>query len=336
VDEVNEVIWMVRGVWVTLCIRAACVLGIVDQLDQPRTASELAARTDCDEPTLARLLRVLVDLGLLDQADDQFAVTPHGAVLGAGHPSRVRELALMQTVVPNLTAWHHLAASVRDGAASYERVNGQPSWDWLAAHPSEQARFNAAMARRGALQADAIAAAVDLSETSLLVDVGGGDGALVTALLNAARDLRAIVADQPAVAAAATTALAESGLSHRARAQATDFFTAVPPGGDAYVLSNVLHDWDDERAIAILTVVRQAMSASSRLLIVENVLDAPNRSPWDQRDLHLIDLHMLVMFGARERTQAQYDQLLTRAGLTPSTLTVSPNTWNVLVAKTAS
>ena len=332
-DEVREVIGMVRGAWVTLCVRAACVLGVVDELDEPRTLSELAGRTGCDQPTLARLLRVLVDLGLLNRADDRYAVTTRGEVLGTGHPSRVRDLALMQTVVPNLTAWSHLADSVHDGAPAYDRVNGQSSWDWLAANAPEQARFNAAMARRGGLQADAIASAVDLSGANLLVDVGGGQGALVAALLTAAPHLRAIVADQPSVAEAATAALADSGLGHRAHGQATDFFSAVPSGGDVYLLSNVLHDWDDEQAIEILTVIRQAMPATSRLLIVECVLDAPNRSAWDQRDLHLVDLHMLVMFGARERTQAEYDQLLTIAGFTPSSLTVSPNTWNVLIAE---
>jgi DNA-binding HxlR family transcriptional regulator len=330
VTEVDEVVWMVRGAWVTLSIRATCELGVVDALDEPRSLSQLAARTGCDQATLARLLRVLVDLGLVARADDRYAATPRGDVLRAGHPSRVRDLALMQTAIPNLTAWQHLADSIRHAAPVYEALNGQSLWDRLAAHPDEQALFNAVMARRGFLQAQAIRAAVDLSGTSLLVDVGGGDGALVAALLAVAPHMSAVVADQPDVARSATTALAAAGLGSRAHGQPTDFFTAVPPGADMYVLSNVLHDWDDERATMILRTVRTAMSTTARLLVVEHVLDAPDRGPWDRRDIHLVDLHMLVMFGARERTKTEYDSLLTSAGFAPSTLKPSPNTWNVL------
>jgi hypothetical protein len=332
-NEVNEVVWMVRGAWVTLAVRAACVLGVVDALDEPRTLPELAIRTECEQQTLARLLRVLVDLGLLERAGDSYFATSRGDVLRIGHPSAIRDLALMQTVTPNLIAWQALADSIRDGQSAYERVHGQSSWDWLAGHPGEQARFNAAMARRGALQAEAIMNAVDLSASTLLVDVGGGDGALVASLLTETPNLHAIVADQPAVADAATAALSSRGLGQRARGQATDFFTAVPQGGDTYVLSNVLHDWDDGQAVTILRVVRDAMGVNSQLLVVENVLDAPGRGAWDQRDLHLVDLHMLVMFGARERRKADYDSLFIKAGLALSTLGTSPNTWNVLVAR---
>jgi hypothetical protein len=322
---------MVRGAWVTLCMRAACELGVVDALDEPRSLAELATRTGCDQVTLGRLLRVLVDLGLLARVDHRFVATPRGQVLGKGHPSAVRDLVLMQTVAPNLTAWSHLADSVRHGASVFEELHGQTSWDWLAAHPDEQALFNAAMARRGAPQAEAILAAVDLSAARLLIDVGGGDGSLVAALLAVTPQLHAIVADQPDVSAAATRSLVAAGLGDRAQGQATDFFTAVQPGGDMYVLSNVLHDWDDERAIAILQTVRAAMSPASQLLVVENVLDAPGRSPWEQRDVHLVDLHMLVMFGAGERTESEYGALLVSAGFALPTLKVSPNTWSVLV-----
>jgi hypothetical protein len=187
------------------------------------------------------------------------------------------------------------------------------------------------MARRGARQAEAVLAAVDLSSARLLIDVGGGDGSLAAALLAVTPQLHAIVADQPDVAAAATRSLVTAGLGARAQGRATDFFTAVPPGGDIYVLSNVLHDWEDQRAIAILQTVRAAMPPASQLLVVENVLDAPGRSWWEQRDVHLVDLHMLVMFGAGERTESEYGALLVSAGFSPPTLKASSNTWSVLV-----
>ncbi len=242
----------------------------------------------------------------------------------------MRNLALMQTTIPNLTTWQHLADAVRQGGPVYEDLHGQTSWDWLAAHPEQGAVFNAAMARRSALQLAALRAATDFSAARLLVDVGGGQGGMVAALLAEEPSLHALVADRPEVAAEATAALAAAGLADRARGEPADFFVAVPPGGDVYVLSNVLHDWDDPEATLVLRTVRTAMAPESRLLIVENVLDAPGRTVSQQRDVHLVDLHMLVMFGARERTKAEYDALLVPAGFQPAALMPSPNTWNVL------
>ena len=114
--EADDVVWMVRGAWVSLCVRAACELGIMDALEEPRTLAELATRTSSDPATLARLLRALVDLGLLPSVEDRYTATPRGEVLRVGHPSGVRNLALMQTVIPNLTAWQHLADAVRRAA----------------------------------------------------------------------------------------------------------------------------------------------------------------------------------------------------------------------------
>jgi hypothetical protein len=333
-DE-DDVVWMVRGAWVSLCVRAACELGILDALDQPRALADLATRTSSDPATLSRLLRVLVDLGLLAVVDDRHAATPRGEVLRAGHPSGVRNLALMQTVVPNLTAWQHLADAVRSGGAVFEDLHGQTPWEWLAANPDEEAVFNGAMARRAALQAAAVLAAVDLAEARVVVDVGGGQGALLAELLAHDPSLRGVVADRPEVAAAATEALAAAGLGERARAEPSDFFAAVPTRGDVYVLSNVLHDWDDAEALAILRTVHRAMGPTARLLVVEHVLDAPGRTPSQQRDVHLVDLHMLVMFGARERTRAEYDALLVGAGFAPSTWGASPTTWTVLETQVA-
>ena len=329
-DALGDVVWMVRGAWVALCVRATCELGIVDALDVPRTVGAIASRTSSDPPTLARLLRVLVDLGIVSRDGDTYAATPRGDVLRADHPSGVRNLALMQTVLPNLTAWQHLADAVRRGDAVYEDLHGMTSWQWLAAHPDDGAIFNASMARRGALQVAALQAGHDFAGIGLVVDVGGGEGAMLAGLLRVQPSLRGIVADMPAVAAAATAALDSAGLGARAHGEPSDFFTEVPRDGDVYVLSNVLHDWDDAAATAILSTVRAAMRPDATLLVVENVLDAAGRTPPQARDLHLVDLHMLVMFGGRERTKAEYDDLLLDAGFTTSTIGPSPNTWNVL------
>src|SRR3954466_7911504 len=137
-NEADEVVWMVRGAWVSLCLRATCELGILDALDKPRTLADVAERTSSDTATLARLLRVVVDLDLGAVNDEGcYAATSRGDVLRVGHPSGVRNLALMQTVDPKLNAWQHLSDVVRRGAAVYQDLNGMTSWEWLASHPED-------------------------------------------------------------------------------------------------------------------------------------------------------------------------------------------------------
>lgn len=333
-DPVAAVVWMIRGQWVSMCLRAGVELGLFDHLDEPATVQQLADKTSTDAPSLARLLRALEDLELVTaRGNGRYAITPSGETLRTGHPSAVRELALMQTELPNLASWHSLADAVRRGLGVYEAVNGVTSWEHLSANPDQEAIFNAAMARRADLQAAAICSGCDLTGVSTVVDVGGGKGAMLTGLLAAKPHLSGIVADRPDVAAAASEAFASAGLADRARAVAADFFDSVPIGRDAYVLSNVLHDWADDDAISILRTVRAAMAPGARLWIVELVLDAPGRSRAQSRDLHLVDLHMLVLFGACERTSAEYDALLKAAGFGSGALQPTDNHWNVIEAR---
>jgi CheY-like chemotaxis protein len=334
-DAVRSVLWMVRGAWTTMALRGACALGVFDVLDEPLALDEVAARTASHAPTLSRLLRILVDLGLLERVgSDGYRNTTLGSAARADHPSRVRDLVLMQATMPNLAAWGALDEAVRNGTGVYEQVNGLPLWEHLAQDPEAQRRFNASMARRASGQVTALLDATELADMSL-VDVGGGRGAMVLGLLEAVPSLTGTVADQPAVADEAEAIFASAGLGARAHGVPCDFFDSVPTGGDVYTISNVLHDWDDAEAVAILRTVRSAIPDHARLLVVEHILDAPGRSFEELRDLHLVDLHMLVMFGARERTQAEYDELLTAAGFTPSRLAEPVTEWNVLEARPA-
>jgi hypothetical protein len=333
-DPEQRVLELVRGAWATLAMRGASVLGVFDELGEPASIGELADRTASDPATLARLVRVLVDLGLVDEvADESYRNTALGATLREDHPSRLRDLLLMQATLPNLGAWGAIDDAVRTGSSVFERVNGRSYWEFLAGDPAAQTRFNASMARRGAAQVEALLAATDLSDASTLVDVGGGRGAMVARLLAAVPGLRARVADQPAMADEADAFFAAQGLGDRAEGAACDFFASVPEGADVYTIANVLHDWSDADSVAILSTVRRAIPAHARLLVVEHVLDVPWRAAEQRRDVHLVDLHMLVMFGARERTQAEYDELLVAAGFTPSELADTGTDWNVLEAR---
>jgi orsellinic acid C2-O-methyltransferase len=326
---------LVRGAWVTLGVRAACRLDLFDALDEPRTADDLAARIGADPRTLTRLLRVLAHLDLVAHERGEWTPTELGALLRGGHPSGMRDLVLMQTWLPSLAAWQNLDDAVRTGQSAYERVNGRTFWADLAARPDLEHDFNGAMARRAAEQARALVAHADLDRVGSLVDVGGGRGGMVEALLRERPDLTAVVADRPDVATQATSYLAEAGFGTHAHGEPCDFFTSVPGGGDVYTISNVLHDWDDDDCVAILKTVRAAVRPDARLLVVEKVLGVRGRSLEADRDLALVDLHMLVMFGARERTQEEYDALVTAADFTPTRLLAAECEWNVLEARPA-
>jgi hypothetical protein len=335
-DPVDEVIWMVRGAWVTMLLRAGCLLGVFDQLEEPRAAAEVARSADSERRAMTRLLNTLATIGLVEhRADDTYLNTALGSTLTSQHPSDLRSLVLMQSWLPNVATWNHLADAVRTGASVYERVNGSPPWEHLSAHPDQEAVFNHSMARRADGQVAAILAGIDVADAETIVDVGGGRGAMLAGVLRAWPRVTGVLADRPDVAAEADTALAEMALSERAHGLGCDFFESVPSGGDLYFLSNVLHDWDDDHCVTILRTVRRAMDDRSRLVVVERLLDAPGRSAAEVRDLAFLDLHMLVMFGARERTKAEYDALLSAAGFTPSRLASAQMAWNVLEARPA-
>ena len=332
-DPVTAVLSMARGAWITMAVRAGVVLGLFEALGEAQPVEEAARRTGSDPPTLERLLRTLTDLGLVERsAGGDYRTTVLGACLRQDHPSRLCDLVVMQATVPNMAAWHALDQAVRTGGGVFEHVNGRSHWQDLADDAAAQRTFNAAMARRGSAQVKALLAAGVLPESGTVVDVGGGRGAMLSGVLRERPGLSGVLVDQPAVAREAEDTFAAAGLAERVRSVGADFFDAVPSGGDVYVIANVLHDWDDADAVRILTSVRAAMPDHGRLLVVEHVLGAPGRSPADLRDLHLVDLHMLVMFGARERDQAEYDALLEAAGFTASQL-LGTDDWNVLASR---
>lgn len=318
-DDVDAVAWLVRGGWVSHCVRAMADLDLADAMAHSDTVEALASRTSTRPDTLLRLLRALADLGLVAaDGPGRFALTSRGALLRRDHPAGLRSLALMQTWAPNHAAWSELSTAVATGGGTFEAANGAGLWPTLSRHPRQQAAFDGAMARRGTQQARTIVAACDLTGIGTVVDVGGGRGALLASLLADQPQLRGVLADRPDVVAEAGELLDRAGVADRCEVRGVDFLVAVPAGGDAYVLSNILHDWTDEECDRILRAVRTAMPPGSRLWVLERVLDPdPPRPPREQAELHLLDLNMLVLFGARERTRAEYAALLTRAGFPP-------------------
>jgi len=331
-DDLWAVTRLVRGAWVTLCLRAAVELGLPDAMDAPYDVATLADRVGADPDALLRLVRAISDADLMVQDDaGRWSLSARGAFLRSDHPSGLASALRTVTWVPKLLTWERMADAVRTGRGMFEEVNGAPLWEALSREPEAEAVFNASMARRATGQAESIVAACDLSDVELVVDIGGGNGALLEALLTREPRLRGLVADRPDVAAEAVQRMATAGLADRCDTAAADFFKSVPEGGDAYVLSSILHDWGDEDCLRILRVVHDAMAPGARLWILEKVLDPdPPRPAREQAELHLVDLHMLVLFAGRERTSDQYAVLLAAAGFDSPVVHVPEAPWTII------
>jgi SAM-dependent methyltransferase len=218
-------------------------------------------------------------------------------------------------------AWAEFEHTLFTGETAFVHHFGKSYFEWLAANPDANARFDRQMERRtAALLSLATPLIEHLPETGLLVDVGGGNGYFLASILRSRPALSGILLDQPQVIAAAAKVFAEAGVTDRARAEGGDFFRAVPPGADVYTMLSVLHDWDDTDALRILKRVREAMRDGSRLLIGDAVLCGPNE--WDT--FKNIDLHMLVNIGGRERSEEDWRSLLGRANFGSVSITRSP------------
>jgi hypothetical protein len=229
----------------------------------------------------------------------------------AGVPGSVRDYAVLVGEPMVWRSWGGILHSLRTGKPAFDHTFGAPLFEYLAAHPEEARVFDAAMTGRSAAENAAVLAAYDFSGAGTVVDVGGGQGALLAAILEANPRTRGVLFDRPHVVAAARPRLEAAGLAPgRFDLVEGDFFGAVPAGGDIYVLKRIIHDWDDGRARSILRNCRAALSEAGRLLLVELVVP-PGNEPSDAK---LLDLLMLVYAGGRERTEAEYRDLLASAG----------------------
>lgn len=213
-----------------------------------------------------------------------------------------------------MAAVGELLHSVRTGQPAFESAFGMPAFAYIGGRPELSALFNSGMAELARGAAETVAAGYDFSGFRTVVDVGGGNGTLLGALLTVCPDSRGILFDTPTGVRQAPDVLAAAGVADRCSIATGDFFTAVPSGGDAYVLKSVIHDWDDDRARTLLGRCREAMPEHARLLLVEPVLPDED-GPAARLSAVLSDLNMLVMVGGRERTRTEYAALLASAGL---------------------
>ena len=302
---------MMTGYWVSQALYVAAKLGVADLLaDGPRPVEALAAATQTDTLSLRRVLRALASVGVFTEArPGTFALTPLAALLQTRTPDSMRALAIMYAE-EQYRAWGDLLHSVQTGATAFERQFGTSYFAYLAQHPEADRVFNEAMTGWTTQLVGAVVDAYDFSPFQTIVDVGGGYGTLLVAMLRSNPAARGILFDQPHVIAAAGEQMVVAGVAERCTTVGGDFFVEVPAGGDAYVLAQILHDWNDERSVAILQQCRRVMPAHGKLLVIELVLP-PGEDPFFGKWL---DLHMLVLVGARERTAAEYGALFHAAG----------------------
>jgi hypothetical protein len=297
----------------------AARLGIADQLaDRRRTVAELAEATQTHPPSLHRLLRALTCIGVVAEPEtDQFELAPGGQQLRADVRDSVRAAVLLFTSDEVWRSWGQLEYSVRTGKIAWDHVVGTSVFEFMAQHPDQSATFNAAMADRTRVVSPRIVSHYDFSRFDTVVDVGGGDGELISTILAATPGLHGILFDRPAGVMGAAATLREAGASDRCDVVTGDFFVAVPDGADAYLLKTVLHNWDDDQCIAILRNCRKAIRDNGKLLVIERMLPPRIESSAAGRVVFM-DINMLVNTQGRERTEAEFRSLCTAAGFEPT------------------
>jgi hypothetical protein len=319
-----QIIQMATGHIVAQALYVMAELRIADQLaGGPRSAGALADLTNTDAAALYRLLRMLTGLGLFTQnADGEFATTPLGDSLRSDAPGCARALVRMIGGPTMCRASGELLHAVKTGTTAFDKAIGEPVFGYLAQHPDEAAIFNDAMIGFHGSEPAAVAAGYDFSSIGTLVDVGGGTGNLLMTVLEAYPAVRGVLYDLPHVIAHARPAIERRGLTGRCEVKEGSFFDSIPPGGDAYLMSHIIHDWDETKALAILGNCRRAMNGHGRLLLVEMVIP-----PGDEmHPAKLLDVTMLMATGGRERTADEYRELYRKAGfeLTRVVPTASP------------
>jgi hypothetical protein len=317
---------LMAGTWAAQAVYVAAELDIAHQLaGGPKTSGEVAAACSAHPQAVHRLMRALAGLGLFSVDDGRFTLTPMGRLLARDAPGSLRSLAIWNGAVSH-RMWTSALDVVKDGVPATRRLLGTEQWQYLSARPELRSTFDEAMAGIALQTANDVLSALDLSRFHSIVDVGGGSGALLAAILDRHPHTRGVLFDRPEAAAAARQVL--GGFGERYEFVGGDFLIEVPRGADLYILSSVLHDWDDETAARILRTCRAAMTGHARLLIVECVLCS---RPAQILPV-LLDLQMLVMTGGRERTDEEYRALLHAADLQIESITPLPDAESVVIA----
>lgn len=309
----QALVQMLTGAWTTQLIAAVARLGIPDQLAiaQPQSSEQLARTVDADAGALHRVMRALTSLGVFaDDGSGQYALTRISERLRSGQSGSMRDFFLAETDDVHRRSWDALVSAIRTGLPQPLAVLGASVFDYYSKHVEEGEQFGRAMQNVSAISASGVLANYDFSSARLIVDVAGGNGSFLRAILQQHQQTTGVVVDLPYMESQALASIELDGLQNRCRFEACDIFKAVPSGGDIYLLRFILHDWNDAESRRILQTIRTAIPLGGRVLTVEMLVPETNEPGFVQ----LMDINMLVMTGGRERTAAEYRDLYAAAG----------------------
>ena len=313
---------MMRHIWpgamAAQAIGVAAALRIPDLLaNGTQSSEELAVATNTHAPTLRRLLLALVSLGMFSETTEgHFANTPMSEALRANHPKQARPWALFFTAPFIWNTLGELQQAVTTGNSVFSSVHGMPFFAYLSDHPEDARQFNAAMSA-APLSVPGVVASYDFTGLESITDIGGGHGALLEEILTRYPKPRGVLFDLPEVVSGVSELRSER-FRDRCQIVSGDFFKDIPES-DAYILKRILHDWDDDQALAILRNCRKAIKPNGKLLLIEALLES--RSEPAKR---MLDLLMLVLSGGRERTEDDFRELLDAAGFRITRLIRTP------------
>jgi hypothetical protein len=331
IDPAQTVFQLATGYIISAALQTAVKLGVADYLVKgSRSVAELAAATRANEDALYRVLRALAMVGLFEETDGRrFALTPASELLRSDRPG-MRDMALWISSPFHFRVYSNAIESVRTGQPASEKTLGMPIFEYLAGDPELAEIFNNAMTSFSATVMPAVLEAYDFTGIEVLVDVAGGHGGILTAVLQKYPSMRGILMDLDHVIAGAGPRIAGQKLQDRCTAIAGDIFKAVPPGGDAYIMKHIIHDWDDERAAVILRNIRSALAGKrhGRVILLEAVIQAGNAPDLGK----LMDLEMLMMPGGRERTADEFRALFAKSGFEMTRIVPTKSPLNVIEA----
>lgn len=324
---------MIIATWTSQAITAAAQLGVADALaDGPLPIEQLAARVGADADALARLLRALISKGIFrHRRDGRYELNSLAGTLRSDVAISMTWAAQFYGSAEQRERWTLLVESIRTGRTVVPALRGEASFDYFDRYPALAKLFNQTMTSVSELTDEPVVAGYDFGAYPTIVDVGGGHGPLLAAILAAAPASRGVLYDLPPVVAESPKLLREHNVADRVSVKEGSFFDSVPGGGDAYVLKNIIHDWPDDKAVQILRNVRAAAGPHATVLLVELVI------PGHDRDFpgKWVDLEMLLNLGARERTAAEYRDLLGQAGFRVTRVVRTASPLSVVEARPA-
>jgi hypothetical protein len=320
---------MINAYMISQALYVAAKLGIADLLkDGPKSCDELAASCRAHSASLYRVLRTLASVNVFSELGPGcFRLTPMAEVLRTDVPDSARGWAVFRGEKFLWHPWGELLYSVKSGKPAFNHVFGMEPFQYLEQNPEIASIYDDAMRSISAQKYQAVADAYDFSQVGMIVDVGGGNGGLLTAILNKHTKVKGVLAELPHVVESARKHIEAAGLADRCQCVSIDMLESVPVGGDAYIVANVIHDWGDEPSISILRNCRRGMLEIGRVLVVEMVVP-PGNEPHLSK---FIDLEMLVAHeGGKERSEVEYQQLFEKSGFRLTNVIPTKSPWSVV------